>query len=306
MGSDGLPTSRSRRAAEIYFAPAKLNLYLHVTGRRDDGWHLLDSLVAFASVGDEVAVASAAAPNLIVDGPFAAQLGDDPGDNLVSRAAAMLAKRLGRSADVAIHLTKNLPVASGIGGGSSDAAACLRALVDLWRCADRAVPMEIAAALGSDIPACLLARPVWLGGVGDKLDEAPDLPPCGVVLVNPRIALPTAWVYRAFSGPFSPLARFPIPKDAARFVEMLAMRKNDLTEAAIALVPEIGVVLDRLARIDNGLLARMSGSGATCFALFGSLHEAASAARQLRNEYPKWWIAAAELSSVSGPSASRS
>lgn len=285
-----------------FFAPAKLNLYLHVTGRRPDGFHLLDSLVAFASVGDEVSAASPAEPRLTIDGPFAKDLTGDPRDNLVWRAAAMLAERLGRRADVAIRLTKNLPVASGIGGGSSDAAACLKALAELWRC-DPTMLNAIASALGSDVPACLAARPVWLGDIGDRIEDAGTLPRCFVVLVNPRIALPTVSVYRAFTGPFSPVSRFPMTADAVSFARNLAERNSDLTGAAIGLVPEIGVVLKRLARLDGVLLPRMSGSGATCFALFATKAEAESAANQLSREHPRWWIVAAELSSEFGSSA---
>ena len=282
------------------FAPAKLNLYLHVIGRRADGFHLLDSLVAFANIGDEIAVTSAAELSLTVDGPFARDLAGDPRGNLVWRAAVLLAERLGRRADVAIRLTKNLPVASGIGGGSSDAAACLKALAALWRCDDQALLLSIGAALGSDVPSCLAARPVWLGGVGERVDEAGALPPCFVVLANPGIALPTVSVYRAFKGPYSPASRFPISSDVVSFARNLAERNSDLTGTAIALVPEIGVVLKRVARLDGVLLPRMSGSGATCFALFPTWTEAAVAARQLRAERPDWWVGAAALSSGFG------
>lgn len=276
-------------------APAKLNLYLHVTGRRDDGWHLLDSLVAFASVGDKVEVTPAERLSLIIDGPFASRLAGEPHDNLAWRAAALLAERLGRPAAVAIRLTKNLPVASGIGGGSSDAASCLAALASLWHCDDRALLMTVGATLGSDVPACLLSRPVWLSGIGDTIDEAGSLPECGVLLVNPKIALPTPSVYRAFAGPFTPAARFPVPEAAADFADLLAARRNDLTEAATTLVPAIAAVLDELARLDDSLLVRMSGSGATCFALFATLEQARHAASRLERAHPGWWVAAGRL-----------
>lgn len=276
-------------------APAKLNLYLHVTGRRDDGWHLLDSLVAFASVGDAVEVAPAERQSLVVTGPFAAQLAGDPRDNLAWRAASLLAERLGRPADVAIRLTKNLPVAAGIGGGSSDAAACLNALATLWRCDDRALVMRVAAALGSDVPACLLRRPAWLSGIGDTVDEAGRLPECGVLLVNPRVALPTPSVYHAFAGPFTPAARFPIPEAAADFADMLATRRNDLAAAAMTLVPAVAAVLDALARLEDSLLARMSGSGATCFALFKTQEQARRAQTRLEQAQPGWWVRAGRL-----------
>lgn len=278
-------------------AHAKLNLYLHITGRREDGWHLIDSLVAFASIGDEVAVAPARTLSLTIDGPFARDLGGDPSQNLVWRAATLLANRLGRNANAAVTLTKSLPVASGIGGGSSDAAACLVALAALWKCDNMPLLMEIAAALGSDVPACLAARPVWLDDIGDHIVEAGPLPRCSVVLVNPRVALPTPAVYRAFAGPYSPPARFSIPDNAADLVALLATRRNDLTDVAIALVPEIGAVLDRLTGLDNTRLIRMSGSGATCFALFDNHDAAADAAAGLAEDRPDWWTAVGELSS---------
>ncbi len=244
--------------------------------------------------------------SLAIDGPFASALAGDPRGNLAWRAAELLAARLGRRADVAIALTKNLPVASGIGGGSSDAAACLKALAALWRRGDADMLASVAAALGSDVPACLEARPVWISSVGDRVDRAGRLPPCGVVLVNPGVALPTASVYRAFKGRFSPPARFPIPHDARAFAMLLAERNNDLTDAAMAVVPEIGAVLGALAAIEGALLVRMSGSGATCFALFATSDDAERATRQLRQHHPAWWVAAGMLSSGPGSNVSPS
>ncbi|HEY5208054.1 MAG TPA: 4-(cytidine 5'-diphospho)-2-C-methyl-D-erythritol kinase [Stellaceae bacterium] len=277
------------------FAPAKLNLYLHVTGRRADGLHYLDSLVAFADIGDEIQVAPAPVTSLTVTGPFAASLDGAPRDNLVWRAADALASRLGRHDGAAITLVKNLPVASGIGGGSSDAAACLRALAAMWNCPDRYLLMAVAATLGSDVPACLVARPVWLGGIGDEVAPAAPLPACGIILVNPKIPLPTAAVYRVFGGEFSLRRRFNIPSDIFEFSTILSDHDNDLTGAAIGLMPAIGAVLARLARADQCLLARMSGSGATCFALFPDHAAAIAAADTLRAERSNWWVAAATL-----------
>src|SRR5215472_463819 len=226
------------------FAPAKINLYLHVLGRRADGFHELDSLVAFADIAD-VVIARPAAPGqgltLTIDGPFAEALREDTAENLVLRAARLLAARAGVAADAALSLTKTLPVASGIGGGSSDAAATLRALARLWR-----VPLgegelaELAAELGADVPVCLQRRTAWLGGIGERLEPAPKLPPVAILLANPGIALPTPTVFKARRGPFSAAARFAgAPRDAAELAALLAQRRNDLTDAAIALVPEI-------------------------------------------------------------------
>ena len=278
-------------------APAKLNLYLHVVGRRDDGYHLLDSLVAFADIGDRISAVPAPQLSLGITGPFAADLAADDKSNLVWRAAEALAQGLGRRPAVALTLEKNLPIASGIGGGSSDAAATLRALCDLWqtRLDDRALA-EIAATLGADVPVCLAGRASWLGGIGERVEVTPLLPPVALVLVNPGIALPTATVFKARRGAFSAPARFAAaPPDAAALAAVLAERRNDLTAAAIEQVPMIATVLDRLAATEGALLVRMSGSGATCFGLFATPQHAAAAAAALRSAAPRWWIAVGRL-----------
>ena len=278
-------------------AHAKLNLYLHVLGRRADGYHLLDSLVAFADIGDRVAVTPASKLSLAIEGPFAAALAGDPRDNLMWRAAEALARRIGRDPGTVLRLEKNLPVASGIGGGSSDAAATLRALAALWQAPlEEAALAELGATLGADVPACLAARPCWLGGIGEAVAPAPALPRTGLVLANPGIALPTPAVFKARQGAFSEAARFSTaPADAAALASLLAERRNDLTAAAIGEAPAIAEVLERLAALPGALLARMSGSGATCFALFATENAAAAAAERLRAAAPRWWIAAGRL-----------
>lgn len=287
-------------------APAKINLYLHVLGRRPDGYHLLDSLVAFADIGDRLTVAPSGRLSLSLGGPEAASLAGLNGDNLVLRAAQrLLAASVTAAADApaeetvgaALHLDKRLPVAAGIGGGSSDAAAALRLLRQLWRSpCDAAALTSLAATLGADVPACLAARPVWVGGIGEEIEPASGLPPAGVVLANPRMPLPTPAVFQARSGPFSPPGRFtPMPADAAGLAAVLAARRNDLTDAAVALVPEITAVLWRLGALPGTLLTRMSGSGATCFALFSAREAALTAARLLREAEPTWWIAGGAL-----------
>lgn len=281
------------------FAPAKINLYLHVVGRRADGYHLLDSLIAFADIGDTITATPADALMLSVDGPEAAGLGDD---NLVLRAARLLKERGGIDAGAALHLEKRLPAAGGIGGGSSDAAAALRALSHLWgRPLDDGALLALALDLGADVPACVGGRPVWVGGIGEQLEPAAFLPAAGIVLANPRRPLPTADVFRRRAGPFSSPARFdPVPGDAAGLAAALASRRNDLTETAVALLPEIGAVLDRLAELPGALLARMSGSGATCFALFAD-RAMALAGRALAAAEPGWWTAAGALLSAPPP-----
>jgi 4-diphosphocytidyl-2-C-methyl-D-erythritol kinase len=278
-------------------ALAKLNLYLHVVGRRADGYHLLDSLVAFADVGDEIIAEAAPVLSLELAGPHAAALGGTPRDNLVWRAAERLAAHAKRDAAAALTLVKNLPVASGIGGGSSDAAATLRALASLWEIAvaeDELV--ALGARLGADVPVCLLGRAAWLAGIGERVAPAPALPECAVLLANPGVALATPDVFAARRGAFSAPARFDtMPGDASGLAALLAARRNDLSDAAVARSPVIADVLARLALLPGVLLARMSGSGATCFALFATLQAAEVAARQIRIERPDWWIAAARL-----------
>ena len=279
------------------FAPAKVNLYLHVIGRRADGYHLLDSLIAFADIGDTITAAPADALALTVDGPEAAGIAGLGDDNLVFRAARLLKERGRIEAGAALHLEKRLPAAGGIGGGSSDAAAVLRALSYLWdRQLDNEALAALALELGADVPACLAARPVWVGGIGEELQPAPFLPAAGIVLANPRRPLLTADVFRRRAGRFSSAARFgPVPADAPGLVAALNSRHNDLTEAAVALAPEIGAVLDRLAELPGALLARMSGSGATCFALFADRAAALAAGRALAAAEPGWWTAAGAL-----------
>ncbi|MBV8778547.1 MAG: 4-(cytidine 5'-diphospho)-2-C-methyl-D-erythritol kinase [Alphaproteobacteria bacterium] len=292
--------SGSAGGAVAAFAPAKINLYLHVLGRRDDGYHLLDSLVAFADIGDEVLAAPAAGLSLAVSGPEAGALAALGEDNLVLRAARRLAAQFGVPPRAALRLDKRLPAASGIGGGSSDAAAALRALGMLWGLALDGAALAVAAALGADVPVCLAGRPAWVGGIGDSLTPLPDLPPLGVVLANPRRELPTPAVFRARQGSFAPapVARVAIAGQQS-LLALLRGTRNDLTPAAVALMPQIGPLLSRLAALPHAYLARMSGSGATCFALFPDRLAAARAAGRLAAEEPGWWCAAGEL--LSGP-----
>jgi 4-diphosphocytidyl-2-C-methyl-D-erythritol kinase len=261
-----------------------------VTGGRDDGYHLLDSLVVFTEAGDVLSARPAEALTLAVDGPFAAARRDEP-DNLVLRAARALAAATGVGRGAALTLTKNLPVASGIGGGSADAAAALRALCALWNVRpDRAVLDAIAVTLGADVPVCLDGRPAFIGGIGEHRDAAPRLPPAGLVLVNPRVPLATPAVFRNRSGAFSPPGRFAsAPADARALATLLRERRNDLTGPARGLVPAVGDVLAALEVSPGCLLARMSGSGATCFGLYAD-RAAAAAAAEILNKAPDWWV----------------
>lgn len=231
---------------------------------------------------------------LSLEGPFAPDLAAEP-DNLVLRAARLLARKAGVAAGAKLRLVKRLPIASGIGGGSADAAAALKALLRLWRLSlSREELARIALALGADLPACLEGRSAFLGGIGEELAPAPALPEIALVLVNPGIALSTPAVYGAREGAFSQAARFTeLPRDARGLAALLAARRNDLTEAAESLCPAIGEVLHALAAASGCRLARMSGSGATCFGLFDDEAAARHAAAALMR--PGWWVAPGRL-----------
>jgi 4-diphosphocytidyl-2-C-methyl-D-erythritol kinase len=278
------------------FAPAKVNLYLHVTGRRSDGYHQLDSLIAFADIGDEIRAEPAIDLSLEIGGPEASGLVGELCDNLVLRAARLLAEHIGRVPGASLRLEKNLPVAGGIGGGSSDAAAAFRALTAMWDVSISETALyELGLKLGADVPACLYGGPVWVGGIGERIEPA-ELPAAGILLTNPRKPLPTAAVFAARSGPFGEAGRFGLmPGDAVGLAQALMSRRNDLTCAAVGIVPEIGAVLARLARLPGVLLSRMSGSGPTCFALFRDRAAGEYARAVLSASEPGWWCAAGTL-----------
>lgn len=269
-------------------APAKVNLYLHIGPLRADRLHDLASLFVFAQDGDVIHVETAKDLSLAVTGPFAAALKDLPPEkNIVVRAARMLAEEADMRAGAAITLEKNLPVAAGVGGGSADAAAALRALVRLWKVdiSDAAL-LRLAFRLGADVPACLAASPVNVSGAGERLENGPRLPPLWIALVNPRVEMPTGPIFRAFDAANrAPPAPKPGNFNVMNYMQLkLAMdaTRNDLEAFAIEKAPVIREVINGLAAAPGAIAARMSGSGATCFALFASqtaAHRAARAAR---------------------------
>ena len=280
-------------------APAKINLFLHVTGRRTDGYHLLDSVVVFAGAGDVLTVEPAVEPDdafsLEVTGPFAPALAATE-DNLVLRAGQMLARAARFPPSGRLILEKNLPVASGIGGGSADAAAALRLLNRYWSLdVPRPELAAMALRLGADVPVCLTPRPMRMTGIGEILQEAPVPPRCGILLVNPGVAVATADVFRARTGVFSPPdALLPEAWLSARSMAMdLRRLRNDLEPAAIAVCPVISDVLAAIQGTDGNFLARMSGSGATCFGIYADADRARRAADALRR--PGWWSWGGEL-----------
>lgn len=272
-------------------APAKVNLYLHVVGRRSDGYHLLDTLMVFTELGDGLTVETANKLTLETDGPFVASLPDDHDDNLVMKAARKLAEAAGIRPRARIRLTKNLPVSAGLGSGSSDAAATLKALSRLWDIASDKVDLPaLALTLGADVPACLVAEPQFVGGIGEELTPAPRLPAVDILLVNPGVQLSTPSVFGARRGGFSPDARFTeTPRDVRDLAVLLKERENDLTEAASRLSPIVRDVIGAIEKTPGCRLARMSGSGATCFGLFDDAETAERAKEQL--ERYDWWCA---------------
>lgn len=272
-------------------ARAKINLCLHVTGQRGDGYHLLDSLVVFADVADRVTVAVAQGLSLTVGGPAGQGLSAGE-DNLVLRAA----RALGSLRGAAITLDKQLPVASGIGGGSADAAATLRALSRLWGVG---LPSGAAVlALGADVPVCLAGVPARMEGVGEVVSPLPHpLPEAWLVLANPGVAVATPDVFRALTRrDHAPMPRsLPRLQGVAELAAFLHMQRNDLEPAAMAVAPVVGRVKDALAGQQGCLLARMSGSGATCFGLFADPLGAAAAVSALRVAEPAWWVASGAM-----------
>jgi 4-diphosphocytidyl-2-C-methyl-D-erythritol kinase len=271
------------------FAPAKVNLALHVIGRRADGYHDLDSIVAFAGIGDRLTVAPAADYSLTAAGPFAADL-PPAADNIVGRAFAGLSRLVGGLPPVAIHLDKNLPVAAGLGGGSANAAAALRALV---RLNGLTLPgpdlVGLALALGADVPVCLAAHATRLQGIGDRLTPLRHFGLRQVLLVNPGVAVSTAAVFQRLG--LAPGQSFASPLDP----ESPAGWRNDLTDAATGLAPAIADVLVALAACKGAGPVRMSGSGATCFAIFSDTEAAIEAHRHLGQSHPGWWLARTTL-----------
>jgi 4-diphosphocytidyl-2-C-methyl-D-erythritol kinase len=264
-----------------------------VVGRRPDGYHLLDSLVCFTELGDELHLSPAEALRLEVDGPFAPALSGT--DNLTLKAARLVDPKAGDAGrGASLHLVKNLPVAAGIGGGSADAAAALVGLARLWGLEP---PGPTAAvALGADLPVCLAAGPSFVGGIGEALAPAPALPRAYLLLVNPRRPLPTIDVFRRYRRGFSAPGRWEeAPADAGALAALLATRGNDLTEAALELLPEIAEILQALTESPGCLLARMSGSGATCFGLFEAPRAVARAAASLQVGAPHWWVRATAI-----------
>ena len=283
------------------FAPAKVNLFLHVGPLGEDGYHPISSLITFASIGDRVRIERASEMSFSVEGPFAAELGGDGAGNLVVRARdAMLAAFPHDWAPFRITLEKNLPVAAGLGGGSSDAAATLNLMAQALLLTDDGGDVKdrmeaIARRLGSDVLACVDAQPVMAHGRGDECDWPPVFPDLDAVLVNPLVASATGAVYRAYDDAGAPGAADPPPwpdpiETPQALADFLAATRNDLEAPAVGLAPVIGDVLAALRAQPQALLARMSGSGATCFALSADEQGARDLALRISDDHRGWWV----------------
>ncbi|WP_092998500.1 4-(cytidine 5'-diphospho)-2-C-methyl-D-erythritol kinase [Rhizobium sp. NFR07] len=290
---------QARPAAEaglVEFARAKINLALHVTGRRADGYHLLDSVVTFCETGDRLVIALADQDAFTVSGPFSDGLGE-PANNLVLKARDGLRTRLASAGvttpPVSIHLEKNLPVASGIGGGSADAAAALNGLMRAWNAdLEPQESMSLALSLGADVPMCLAGQPLSARGIGEDITPLPHMPSMALVLVNPLIGVSTPAIFKALqSRDNPPVGSLPSSGALSEWIDCLAGLRNDLEPAATVLVPEIATARALLDR-QGALLSRMSGSGATCFGIFEDIDKARAAAEMITAERPGWYVAA--------------
>ncbi|WP_208352378.1 4-(cytidine 5'-diphospho)-2-C-methyl-D-erythritol kinase [Pseudaestuariivita rosea] len=277
------------------FAPAKVNLTLHITGQRDDGYHLIDSLVVFGSVGDDLTIEPAQRVSLTVTGPEAAGLSAGS-DNLVTRTAQIFPPDLGAH----ITLTKNLPSASGIGGGSADAAAAFRGLMAFWGgdtptdVLSETLEDEAAALmqLGADIPMCLFSSPCRARGIGEIVDPVAGLPRVWAVLVNPRVSLSTPKIFYLLEKKDNPPMPDVLPdfKKPADLADWMSEHRNDLEPPARSAAPVIGQVLSSLRATESCLIARMSGSGATCFGLYPNKTAAKKAAKAIGEQHKTWWV----------------
>ncbi|MDE0849618.1 4-(cytidine 5'-diphospho)-2-C-methyl-D-erythritol kinase [Yoonia sp.] len=277
-------------------APAKVNLTLHVTGQRDDGYHLLDSLVVFTDAGDVIKVAPANTLTLAVSGPFAFGVPTD-GTNLILRAAETLRRIRGVIKGAAITVEKHLPNAAGLGGGSSDAATTLKLLAELWEVSPLSASNTEVLMLGADVPVCMRSpTPTRMSGIGELLAPVPKLPTCALVLINPKVSVPTGAVFDGLATKQNPpMDHIPENLSFADFADWLAAQRNDLQPPAIKTAPAIKAAIDRLNKNPTIAFAGMSGSGATCFGITKNMADARHAARIIQVAEMGWWVTPAEV-----------
>ncbi len=275
-------------------APAKINLYLHVTGKRDDNYHFLDTLVVFANIGDRVTITESNQLSMSIDGEFASHIAELPmEENLVIKAIRLLANKIGYKPDFHINLTKDLPPASGIGGGSADAVATLKEAMKYWGISETASFLpEILLELGADVPICFYGKASRVHGIGEIITPLPEaLPPLYSVLVNPLVIVPTKKIFSNFSGEFKPaITHFPKFNDIECLYKFLKEQENSLLSCAMDEKPVIAGVLKSIDAQIGCRLARMSGSGATCFGLFDDELHAQRAVKSIKSANPNWWV----------------
>lgn len=276
-------------------APAKINLFLHITGKRNDGYHLLQSLFAFADYGDEIRIEESNNFSLAINGPFSDSILSE--ENLITKSVTALENHTGRRANCKIRLTKNIPVGAGLGGGSADAAATIKALIDFW---DIKVPDKkidnIALSLGADIPACLYNRPCFVEGIGEKIIPINSFPALPAILVYPNKGCSTTEIFDRYN--LSPSKIITPPEnlnDKQQLMEFLKKQKNDLTATAIDHIPEINNILDEIKNQKGCLISRMSGSGSTCFGLFETKEDSENAVQNIKKNNPGWWVQAVTI-----------
>jgi 4-diphosphocytidyl-2-C-methyl-D-erythritol kinase len=278
-------------------APAKINLFLHVTGKNDIGYHLLQSLVAFADVGDRIEIAESEQFSLTASGPFAAAVETE--NNSVLSAVRAMHDTFGTPEHFAIKLEKNIPAGAGLGGGSADAAAIVRALIEMYRLTPDEKQLDnLLLSLGADVPVCFKARSVMMEGIGEILSPCPLPGALPAVLVYPGMPCPTGEIFQKRSAGLSAALPPPGPWDSQdQLIKWLNETKNDLSDAALPVVPEIKTVLDALSSQEGFALGRMSGSGSACFGLFENEKAARTAAENLKAKNPGWWVQAVTINS---------
>ena len=278
-------------------APAKINLSLHITGQRNDGYHLLDSLIAFADYGDVIDVRPAAGFSFKADGLFAKDLPANDADNLSVKAAHYLGRILQKELNLSLHLTKNIPIGGGLGGGSSDAAATIKKLLRFWNTEiDKEKLNKILFELGADTPVCYAGNAAHVTGIGEIITPVPSIPDMPAILIYPNKFCSTAEIFKNFQQPFS--TPDPLPTEfngREEFYNFLKKQKNDLTSAALAHIPEIKSVLDIIQVQEGCALSRMSGSGSTCFGLFDTKKNSELAAEKIKRAHPELWLQAVTI-----------
>ena len=280
------------------FAPAKINLYLHILDKLPNNYHILDSLAAFVDIGDLIEIEESNKFSFEIKGKFAHEfsekdkLTNKDSTNLIIRAINLISQKTNNTPDFKITLTKNLPLASGIGGGSSNAASTIWGLMEWWNISPQAPYLKsLMLELGTDVPVCLSCRPSRMLGIGDIIQDIPTMPECPIILVNNGDKCPTQDIYNNFNKDFKKPIDIPSTlNELEKLTDFLSLQSNDLTSAAIQYKPKITDVIKTIKEQENCLLSRMSGSGSTCFGIFLNTHDAKKAANNISKTHPNWWI----------------